>query len=429
MKKINNATLLLGAVSITDVYINTHTFPFEKNQYTEAKQNVIDKLNASGRHFKSGYFDTKEYEEFAISGSSYTKMTSRDIFMHVKLENKNVTDIYLEITNKKLKECKFEDTYLVFLNGGNAVILTSVKLDNLDLTYPEYEEVCRILHKSFPALYKKPAIELCIDYYKTLKILYPDTTKVTLKEKSQQNSPCETSLKNYTLNFSIYNHFIFDENLYKNDSDLNTFFANEECIEKMTKTQVNKIKIRYGYTHSFYLFENKDKRDYFEKLYKLPLLNVLANWATIRAITFEIDDLSKACKHSLKGKFIISSYNKMKKYLLKIEDLFTEFDGYSITNNPINYNLIYLYKTAFGEIEHMDRLTKKREQVYGFMSTISSQRIEYSTKFTNAILTIIACTTIFGIIEFNLMNVGILFAGLLVVNLIRRFIQNKRIKL
>lgn len=429
MNRINKATLLLGAISITDVYINSHTFPQDKNEYFAAKQKVTDKLCEKGRPFKSGYFDEKEYEDFAISASSYSKMTCRDIFLHVKLEDKYVKDNITDIQTAKLEKCKFEDTYLVFLHSANAVVLTSVVLDDFDLSYDEYQQLCRALHTCFPLLYKDLVVELCTDYYRVMKTYYADTTKVTLKEESLQDASFETHIKCQTLNFSIYNHFIFDSELHSNDSDIHTFFANEECMEKMTESSVNKTKIKYGYTHSFYLFGDSTKRNYYEKLYKLPLFNVLANWATIRAITNEIGDLSDACKNSLKGKFIISSHNKMKKYLLKIEELYAEFDGYSITNNPINYHLIHLYKKAFGEYEHMDRLTKKREQVYSFMATLSNQRIEHSTNFTNAILTIIACVAVFEVIELNILNVTILSVGLLIVYMIRRFIQNKKIKL
>jgi hypothetical protein len=420
---IHNAVLVLGGVSITDVYINAHTFPHEKELYENARNDVINQLSTKGYRFSEDYHNHKALTTFSRSGSSYSKITSRDVFLHTQLPN-----LKTKIESELISEIEFEDVFILFYNSGNAVIVASVKFSNVEFDLKQYKAVTKQAHTFFPKLYRQIAIDHCLAYYKIMSTNFPASTKISLTELTASDSSSENRILKNTLNFSIYNHYLFEKTCFDNPNTINQMIQDEECLNNLKSVSLKDSKVIYGYTHSFYLFENIEFKNQID-LYKLPLINVLADWATIRGITFEIDELSNACKCSLKGKFIISSYNKMKRYLIKIEEMYAEFDCYSSTNNPVYYNLIEQYQEAFGEPQHIKRLSDKIAQVDKFLLTIYSQRVEIATKFTDAILLLIACTAIFGFVKFNLKNLAILLAVIYVFFMIRKHIMNRRVKL
>ncbi len=414
--------LVLGSVGITNVFLNEIVFKGnkteQKSMHSVLKNNLRD-ISEQNTWFNIDDIDQNkqlsrfyvQYNDFSRSKSSYSTVSQKDIIVSKILNDKTIdrhtippehAKVFNEVASHHL--LIFQDVFIHFFENSNAVLIASVDLTILSLDETQYEALVMAIHAVFPKYFKKDFDE-AIKQFQQVCMKYEDMFhgSETHERFIFQKSPRFTDqIRNETLKFSIFNHFFKQQSDY--DCKLDSFFEDAENLKSNELMKTHEGTFRYGYTHS--IIELKDTKDNFKDMVlkqRIPLIMVLANWASIRALSMNIDYIQDEYQQKGESRLNIFGMKKrrevLNRHLLIMKFITATLDGYNSSNNPVYFSQIESYRKAFFEMTSLERLERKIDVTKALSEEIDRIRKQRGEGLLEISLLLLTSLSIFTAIE------------------------------
>ena len=419
---IKNATLVLGGVGITNVFLN----PVFLQSLSDAKPNFIKdiykdlKTDDDDSHvWHLGLFNATEgysnfknaYNNFSRSHSSYEVISKKEILLTCELSDLKLSTLFNQFSKeekqltkkvKSISTLEYIDNHIFFFENGNCVFLSTIYFDDESLEANTYELVSKLLHKYLSIAFKDQIISIIKKLQKAFKthaykyekkFAEKYITDATINQKSLEKS----------FQFAIYNHF-FSLDDCDDPQCLKSLFLGSEDLCHLEYVVTHDAKISLGYTHSTFVTDfNKHDQVTFINTYKIPLLMVLANWAAIKALSINIEHISDIYRKRGENKFnffgLKNERNAINLYLLALKSISASLEGYNTSNHPIYFNVIEKYRHAFQEDQSLRRLDHQIDISSSLSSEIDRQRTMQAEFILNFSVLLLTALSIFSTIE------------------------------
>ncbi|MDG0889172.1 hypothetical protein [Paracholeplasma manati] len=419
---IQHASLVLGSVGITNVFLNPVFLQptegvkaaFIHDMYNDLKQN-----NDELMHWYSGLFNDQAgyqsfrdtFNAFSRSHSSYEVISKKEILLTCQLEDVKLSDLIKSFPaeDKKLvKSIKdfqylcYSDSQVFVFENGNCVLLSTIYINNDHYDDLTYQQVVTLLHRYYQQAYRPTLIKL-IEQLQTAYKKYAYKYEKSFAENYITSQVVNQISMDKSFQFAIYNHFFLLSEQAKCDC-LNQLFLGSEDLSNISYIETHDSKISLGYTHATFVTNNTNgvTNDFIDK-YKIPLLMVLANWAAIKALSINIDQIGKIYRYRGENKYnfigLKNERNAINLFLLALKSISSSLEGYNASNHPIYSNIIEKYRATFQEERSLKRLNQQIEILSSLSSEIDRQRTARAEFILNFSLILLTGLSIFSTVE------------------------------
>lgn len=419
---IQHASLVLGSVGITNVFLNPVFLKptegvkaaFIHDIYEDLKQN-----NDELMHWYSGLFNDHAgyqsfrdtFNAFSRSHSSYEVISKKEILLTCQLEDVKLSDLIKSFPaeDKKLvKSIKdfqylcYSDSQVFVFENGNCVLLSTIYINNDHYDDLTYQQVVTLLHRYYQQAYRPTLIKV-IEQLQTAYKKHAHKYEKSFAENYITSQVVNQISMDKSFQFAIYNHFFLLSEQEKCDC-LNQLFLGSEDLSNISYIETHDSKISLGYTHATFVTNNTNgvTNDFIDK-YKIPLLMVLANWAAIKALSINIDQIGKIYRSRGENKYnfigLKNERNAINLYLLALKSISSSLEGYNASNHPIYSNIIEKYRATFQEERSLKRLNQQIEILSSLSGEIDRQRTARAEFILNFSLILLTGLSIFSTVE------------------------------
>jgi len=419
---IQHASLVLGSVGITNVFLNPVFLKptegvkaaFIHDMYNDLKQN-----NDELMHWYSGLFNEQAgyqsfrdtFNAFSRSHSSYEVISKKEILLTCQLEDVKLSDLIKSFPaeDKKLvKSIKdfqylcYSDSQVFVFENGNCVLLSTIYINNDHYDDLTYQQVVTLLHRYYQQAYRPTLIKV-IEQLQTAYKKYAYKYEKSFAENYITSQVVNQISMDKSFQFAIYNHFFLLSEQAKCDC-LNQLFLGSEDLSNISYIETHDSKISLGYTHATFVTNNTNgvTNDFIDK-YKIPLLMVLANWAAIKALSINIDQIGKIYRSRGENKYnfigLKNERNAINLYLLALKSISSSLEGYNASNHPVYSNIIEKYRATFQEERSLKRLNQQIEILSSLSGEIDRQRTARAEFILNFSLILLTGLSIFSTVE------------------------------
>lgn len=419
---IQHASLVLGSVGITNVFLNPVFLKptegvkaaFIHDMYNDLKQN-----NDELMHWYSGLFNDQAgyqsfrdtFNAFSRSHSSYEVISKKEILLTCQLEDVKLSDLIKSFPaeDKKLvKSIKdfqylcYSDSQVFVFENGNCVLLSTIYINNDHYDDLTYQQVVTLLHRYYQQAYRPTLIKV-IEQLQTAYKKHAHKYEKSFAENYITSQVVNQISMDKSFQFAIYNHFFSLSEQAKCDC-LNQLFLGSEDLSNISYIETHDSKISLGYTHATFVTNNTNgvTNDFIDK-YKIPLLMVLANWAAIKALSINIDQIGKIYRSRGENKYnfigLKNERNAINLYLLALESISSSLGGYNASNHPVYSNIIEKYRATFQEERSLKRLNQQIEILSSLSGEIDRQRTARAEFILNFSLILLTGLSIFSTVE------------------------------
>jgi len=419
---IQHASLVLGSVGITNVFLNPVFLQptegvkaaFIHDMYNDLKQNNDELL----QWYPGLFNDQADYQQFrdtfnafSRSHSSYEVISKKEILLTCQLEDIKLSTLVNTFSNKdkqmvrKIKDFQYlsySDSQVFVFENGNCVLLSTVFLDSDTYDNETYQKVVSLLHRYYQQAYRPTLIKI-IEQLQSAYKAHAYKYEKSFAESYITSQAVNQIAMDKSFQFAIYNHF-FSINEQDKCDCLNQLFLGSEDLSNIAYVETHDAKVSLGYTHATFVSNNTNgvTNDFINK-YKIPLLMVLANWAAIKALSINIDQIGKIYRSRGENKYnfigLKNERNAINLYLLALKSISSSLEGYNASNHPIYSNIIEKYRATFQEERSLKRLNQQIEILSSLSSEIDRQRTARAEFILNFSLILLTGLSIFSTVE------------------------------
>ncbi len=366
---IQHASLVLGSVGITNVFLNPvflQSFVDVKSKFIKDMYADLEKTNDDTTHWYLGLINSDErfqsfrntFNGFSRSHSSYEVISKKEILLTCIFKPIKISDLIKQFSPEDAIEANniqgfldldYIDNHVYVFENGNCVLLSTIHMG--DITDDDsYQSAVRLLHRYFQTAFKDSllaAIKNLQNAYKAHAYKY----EIKFAEQFITDTTVNQISLDKSFQFAIYNHFLSLEE--QTDCDcLRKLFLGSEDLSNIAYIETHDAKICLGYTHATIVSNQKNhKSSEFIDRYKIPLLMVLANWAAIRALSINIEHIGMIYRNRGENKYnflgLKNERNTINLYLLALKSISASLEGYNASNHPIYSNIIEKYRSTF----------------------------------------------------------------------------------
>ncbi len=382
---INKPIVVFGSVALSNIYIEE-----EFNEFIKIEQITNTLQNDLRFDWDFEINNTPYMEAFSRSKSSYQRITFREIIAAVRINEDYIKE--LNGNNEEMSIQKNAKVY--FFRNGNVVLLTKYEFEESFQTIKSYEDTINTLHKNIPMYLKKIFWE-CVDLYRQTILKCNYRHIFTFNEKIYENNIDER-----TMRFSIVNHF-FNHSI----DQINQFFESCETIHTNEVITNDKMTIRLGWTHSIFMSKDKIFEDVYNvNLYSMYLLIILANWAGLDCLRFNLLNIEKYYNCNIFNKKVpFREITKIKdvlnRYVFKIKEVFNTLDSYQSTNHPKSKYILNMYQKVFEEKEAAQSVNNKIDLLMQKINYLHDNQKGSLNNSMNMILFILATISVISTVD------------------------------
>ncbi len=282
------------------------------------------------------------------------------------------------------------------------MLLSTIYINNDHYDDLIYQQVVTLLHRYYQQAYRSTLIKV-IEQLQTAYKKYAYKYEKSFAENYITSQVVNQISMEKSFQFAIYNHFFLLSEQAKCDC-LNQLFLGSEDLSNISYIETHDSKISLGYTHATFVTNNTNgvTNDFIDK-YKIPLLMVLANWAAIKAISINIDQIGKIYRSRGENKYnfigLKNERNAINLYLLALESISSSLEGYNASNHPVYSNIIEKYRATFQEERSLKRLNQQIEILSSLSAEIDRQRTARAEFILNFLLILLTGLSIFSTVE------------------------------
>lgn len=382
---IDKPIVVFGSVALSNIYIEE-----EFNEFVKI-DSITQSLQKDFRFDWDFTINSASYmEAFSRSKSSYQRITFREIIAAVKLK-----DVYISSLNGNDEEKTLnKNATMYFFKNGNVVLLTKYAFNEEFKSFESYESSITHLHKKVQE-FLKDIFWACVDLYRQTIFACDYKHIFTFDE-----SIYDKKVNNRTMRFSIVNHF-FNQTV----DQIDQLFDSSENIKTNELIVDNGMTIRLGWTHSIFMSKKGIFEDeYNVNLYSMYLLIILANWAGLDCLRFNLLNIEKYynCKifnHKVPFGEITKIRDLLNRYVFKIEEVFQTLDSYQSTNNPKSKYILSMYQKVFEEKEAAQSVRNKINLLTQKINYLHDNQKSSLNNSMNMILFILATISVISTVD------------------------------
>lgn len=418
---IKQASLVLGSVGITNVFLNPVYLQSKEGVKSSFLNDIYQALRAVGTstdewylglfNGNSKYDDLRElHNRFSRSHSSYEIISKKEVLLTCSLSEVRLSSLKSSFTQEEKKLVKeipslldqmYRDGVLYIFENGNAVVLSTIHLlDSYDTK--AYESICKLFHKYFSVAYKDIVLGHIGRLQQAYKMYSHKYEKPFAAKYITDDSVNQLCLQK-SFQYAIYNHF-FDLGSNDDCHCLEQLFKGSEDTTSLKYIETHDVKISLGYTHaSFVKLNSNQDLTAFVNTYKIPLLMVLANWAAIKALSINLEHIGQIYRLRGENKYnffgLKNERNAINLYLLALKSISASLEGYNASNHPIYSNIIENYRLTFQEERNVKRLNQQIDILTSLSNEIDRQRTVQAEFILNSSIILLTALSIFSTVE------------------------------